>query len=192
MQSSEYEYDEYNISDDESEFDDVYYEPEEMSATRFNISICELYNKKLHGNADNMEVLYHYLIYERYKKLNLEYINLAIENIKNEYNNLNNKNHDIFRNYREIVNNFNYIKPEITECIYLNTNHCIAIIKTIWLRLIQRKWKSICKERKLCISMRCRPNSLKYKEIYGKWPNNCLNYPGIKGMLSELSRSSSR
>jgi len=195
MPSSNYEYDEYDVTDDEIEYDDddICYEPEERSITRFNISICELYNRQLHGYANTLRenVLYHYLIYERYKKLNIEYINYTINHLKNEHNNLNDKNHDIFRNYRQILNNKNYIKPEITECIYLDTGHCVAIIKTLWIKLIQRKWKSIYKERKLCLIHRCNPNSIKYREIYGKWPNNCINYSGIKGMLSELSRASS-
>ena len=188
MSDSEYTDDE---SDDE-EYNNIIYDPEEESKTRFNISICELYNRRLHGNADNIDILYHYLIYERYKKLDVQYINLTINHIKYNYRNLNNRNHNIFRNYRKIINNPNYIKPEITECIYLNTGHCIAIIKTIWIKLIQKKWKKIYKERQLSLIYRCNPNSLKYREIYGRWPSNCLNYPGLKGMLSELSRTSSR
>lgn len=190
MPSPDNEFDEY---DSETEYDDdICYDPEEISLTRFNISICELYNKRMHGNPDNRNVLYHYLVYERYKRLNMDYINSSIAYLQREHNGLNNKNHDIFRNYRQIINNTKYIKPEITECIYLNSGHCVGIIKTFWIKLIQRKWKNIYKERKMCISRRCNLNALKYKEIYGRWPYDCLIYPSLKGMLSELSRTSSR
>lgn len=192
MERPEYESEsEYDVYDSESEYDDICYGPEDISKTRFNISICELYNKRLHGNPDNTDVLYHYLVYERYKILNIEYINSTIQYIKREYNGLSNKNHNIYRNYKQIINNPNYIRPEIIECIYLNTGHCIGIIKTFWIKLIQRRWKNVFKERKLCLSRRSNPNALKYREIYGKWPNNCLINPDLNGMLSKLSRTSS-
>jgi hypothetical protein len=84
------------------------------------------------------------------------------------------------------------IDKEIAECIYLPSYHCVAIIKTLWLKLVQRKWKNICKERKLCLLKRANPSALKYREIYGTWPNSCANYPRLKGMLSNLSRTPSR
>jgi hypothetical protein len=94
--------------------------------------------------------------------------------------------HDIFRNYKQIITMDNYIKPEITECIYLNTGHCVAILKTFWLRLVQRKWKNIIKERNIIIKKRCNLNSLRHREITGKWPQDCLKLPQFKGMLSPL------
>ncbi len=183
--------DETNITDDETEYDNICYDPEEKSLTRYNIAICELYNRRIHGNTNDNYVLYHYLIYERYKKLNMKYINYTIKLLKKDHKNLNNFNYTVYRNYKKIINNKNYIKPEITECIYLDTGHCIAIIKTLWIKLIQRKWKKIYKERKICLSYRCNPNALKYREINGKWPSYCLKYPGLKGMLTELSCASS-
>ena len=63
---------EYTDSDNESEYDvdisNTIYDTEEQSLTRFNISLCELYNKNVHGNV-NSEVLYHYLVFFRYKNL---------------------------------------------------------------------------------------------------------------------------
>ena len=103
-----------------------------------------------------------------------------------EYQYLGNQSHNIFRNYREIITNQNYVKPEITECIYLDTGHCVAIIKTYWLKLIQRKWKNILKKRENIIKKRCHPNSISHREITGKWPKDCSNYPSLKGMLRDI------
>jgi hypothetical protein len=93
-------------------------------------------------------------------------------------------------NYREAERIIQYLqstsKIEIAECIYLPSQHCVSILKTFWLRLIQRKWKKIINERKLIIIKRCNPNSIKYREIHGIWPNNCFIYPTLKGMLSNL------
>ena len=177
---------EYTDSDNESEYDvdisNTIYEPEEESLTRFNISLCELYNKNVHGNV-NSEVLYHYLVFFRYKNLNVEHIKETIELINSEYLNLPNKSHDIFRNYSEIIRNEKYIKPEIIECIYLDTGHCIAIKKTFLIRIIQRSWRNILKKREQIIKIRGHPNSLRQREITGKWPESCRIYPSIKGML---------
>jgi hypothetical protein len=149
--------------DEESENDELAYDPEELSLTKYNIVLCELYNNQIHGVSNaNDEINYHYLTHLRLKKVD-----------------------------SNILTNFSSeSKLEIAECIYLPSYHCISILKTIWIKLIQRVWKKIYKERKLVISMRRNPNSLKHREIYGKWPNNCIKYPILKGMLSNLTRPS--
>ena len=53
-------------SDYEEEYNRVFYEPEEHSLTKYTISLCELYNKKIHGD-ENSDVLYHYLVHCRCK-----------------------------------------------------------------------------------------------------------------------------
>jgi len=179
---SEFEYDD---SDDEEEYNRVFYDPEEVSLTKYNISLCELYNIGLHGN-ENSDVLYHYLVHCRCKILDIDFINDITNNMNNKYHSLDNQSHDIFRNYRQIITRENYIKPEIIEGVYLNTGHCIAILKTFWLRLIQRKWKSIMKERENIIKKRRQQKSLRHREITGKWPCDCLEFPQLKGMLAQL------
>jgi hypothetical protein len=176
MVDSDYTDDEYE-SDDEY-VNDIVYDPEEVSLTRYNISLCEIYNSRIHG-AVNSDVLYHYLVHSRYKKFDIDYINEDATYIQNEYAYLPNQNHDIIRNYKEIISN-NYIKPEITECIYLDSGHCVGIKKTYWIKLIQRTWKNICKKREKIDRLRCHPNSLTHREITGKWPENCLCIPKLK------------
>jgi len=180
-------YNEYNneYNSDSEDYDDILYEPEEPCLTKYNIAISELYNRRIHG-TDDSDVVYHYLVNSRFKILDMNYINDLTNYMNYGYLELDNKNHDIFRNYKQIITKENCIKPEITECIYLNTGHCIGILKTYWLRLIQRKWKNIIKERKNIIKKRCNLDSLKHRELTGKWPKDCLNYPELKGMLSQL------
>jgi len=50
---------------------------------------------------------------------------------------------------------------------------CVAtcIIKTHYIRLIQRKWKRLYKE---MMSRRISPSSIRYREIHGRWATNCL------------------
>jgi hypothetical protein len=157
-------YDSWDETDDENE-EPITYEPEEPTTTKFNIVLCAKYNKRLHGPAPKI-MNNHYLTFLRFKHLDMDFINF----------------------YKMCSNT---LQLEIAECIYLPSEYCVSIIKTFWLKLIQRKWKNIYKERKLCIARRSNLNTLKYREIYGKWPNNCSNYPQLKGMLSNLSRTSS-
>ena len=85
--------------------------------------------------------------------------------------------HSYIRNYKNIINNsnINYIKPEIAECITLESGVNVSIIKTIWLRLIQRKWKRIYCEQQEFIKKICRWSALKEREYTGKWPANLLS-----------------
>jgi hypothetical protein len=92
--------------------------------------------------------------------------------------------HPTIRNYRTIVSSAKYIKPEIGEYIILPTQEAVAILKTFWLRIIQKKWKKVFQERKKRMQMLCEFSNLKVREMRDK---NCLkNLPGLKGMLSEL------
>jgi hypothetical protein len=187
-ENNEYESDYESIySDEEEEEEQDVYEPEEISKTRFNIVICELYNWKLHGKpSKNSNIDKHYLVVNRFKRLNIKSINIIASYINSEYRNLSNKKHNIFINYENIILQNNYIKPEIAECMYLNDNECVAILKTFWIKIIQRKWKNIYKERKEILKKRCTLNALRFKELYGTWPDYCFHYPSLRGMLSNL------
>lgn len=158
-------YSSWDETDNESDYGEITYEPEENTLTKYNIVLCEKYNELRHG-VSNDNLNNHYLTLIRFKILDINIINAL----------LNNSNNNL----------------EIAECIYLPSQHCISIIKTFWLKIIQKTWKKIYKERKLCILRRSNPNAQKYKEIHGHWPSQCTNYPQLKGMLSRLSRRSSR
>jgi hypothetical protein len=93
--------------------------------------------------------------------------------------------HPTIRNFRKIVTSRNYIKPEIAEC-YLKKGILVAILKTFWLKIIQRKWKKICVERQIILQNRKSISNIRYREIYGKWNISCSYLPSIKGMLNDL------
>ena len=103
-----------------------------------------------------------------------------------EYQNMRSISHPIIRNYSNIIRRANYIKPEIGLCIELHTHEQIVIIKTMWLKIIQRKWKKVFAERKRLLKERCLPAALYSRMMTGKWPTYCLVLPGLNGMLSDL------
>ena len=101
-------------------------------------------------------------------------------------NNVESVPHTKIRNYHNIIRRPNYIKPEIAECINLPTGEHIVIIKTMWIKIIQRKWKKVFIARNHIIKCRSCPASLSTRQLTGKWPNHCFTLPGLKCMLSNL------
>ena len=170
---------------------DTLYEPNELSKTKYNIVLCELYNGYIHGNKD-ININSHYLTVNRFKKFNINEINIIANIHLNYYKNsrmVNKYKHMIIRNYKTIVRRNNYIKPEIAECLYLNGEELVSILKTLWIRLIQRTWKKIYKIRQEIFKKRRNVESLLYRETHGKWPITCNYLPSISGMLSYLSNN---
>ena len=189
------EYDKYNnepVHEDSDNEDNDIYDPEELSTTRFNIVLCELHNEMLHGLENNSAVQYHYLVSARFKNLNTDCINDCAALGKDQYRRLANsrieqgRTHRIYRNYASIISKTNYIKPELAECVYLETQECVAVLKTVWIKLIQRKWRNVVHARCEVMRKRSRPDAQHFKEINGHWPNDCLNFPSLKGMLSDI------
>lgn len=151
-------------TDDDSDCNLVY-EPEEPSNTRYNIVICEKYNQRKHGISDD-GMQHYYLTHIRFKSLD--------------------------QNLLRSIMTDSALRLEIAQCIYLPSNYCVSIIKTMWIKFIQRTWRRVLKERNQFISKMSTSNILQFREIHGKWTNIRLKYPGLKGMLSSLSRTSSR
>ena len=187
--------DEYELYSDDEDSENMIYDSEEQGNTRYNIILCELYNEGLHGETADSVVKSSYLVYCRFKQFDLEYIEDYVDDFNAHYLELINYNdpaiinHSVFRNYTNIITNQPYIRPEIAECVYLENQECVAILKTFWLRLIQRTWKNILRKRKYVLSKRSNIASLKHREITGKWPSDCYYYPELKGMLSTISSS---
>jgi len=175
------------------------YEPEELSSTKYNIVLCEIYNDLIYNSINlntrttilnNIKNLLYlntqYIVMYRFKTYNLFLIDGCIMDYLFDLDRWpigRPINHPIIRNYTNICLK---IKPEIAECIYLDTGECICILKTFWLRLIQRTWRKIFKQRRHMFQIRHTLKSLRYREMYGKWPIACNNMPTIHGMLSYL------
>jgi len=63
-----------------------------------------------------------------------------------------------------------------------NTGAYNVVLKTHWLRLVQRTWKRVFKERKQFVNNCKTPRSILYRQTHGQWENN-RKFPGVKGML---------
>jgi hypothetical protein len=116
-------------------------------------------------------------------------INDDIRFLKNIYMDINLVNphrfgeHPSIRNYYNIVCKTDYIKPEIGQVIVLPTQETVAILKTFWLRIIQRKWKRVFIERTNIMKQNMQLSHLSFKKTY---PIKNKNIPGLKGMLFDI------
>ena len=156
----------------------------------YNIVICEIHNKSIHGfheTQSDPEVKGHYLC--RYRMNTIEFFELmndddGIVTYKEfYYNNVNNLYHDFIQNYKDIIVSPNYLMPEIAQVLELRGGERVAILKTFWLRIIQRAWKKVFKQRTVVLNKRKLFNSIKYRELNGKWPTDCDYLPGLHGLL---------
>lgn len=57
-------------------------------------------------------------------------------------------------------------------------------IKTHYIKIVQNAWKRVLKYRKELNNKRRRYNSLRYREIHGKWPQGLNQYPSLKGCIN--------
>jgi hypothetical protein len=62
-------------------------------------------------------------------------------------------------------------------------NTYTVIIKTHWIRLVQRRWRNVLKERKRVIQIRMKVSSIMNYQIYGRHPYGATYYPTLHGML---------
>ena len=119
--------------------------------SKYNLVFCELHNDKIHGKTpeDATYMNGQFLVISKFKRLDTKYLNEMSKFYNKSYKRQLTQitPHSIILNYSNIINKDNYIKPEIAECIYLTGSECICIVKTYWLRLIQRTWKRVYKTR---------------------------------------------
>ena len=62
-----------------------------------------------------------------------------------------------------------------------------TILKTIWLRLIQRHWKKVYQQRMKVINLRKRWDTQRYFELRGKYQRDASYLPTIYGLMSQYS-----
>ena len=163
-----------------------------MVNSKFKLAIVNLWNGNIHGevpiiqNYPSSEVLSNHFINECsisieefYDKDNYRYINKFIKEINNniyeriENNEFGNYYTPIFNN---IINN-NIISVHLIQHINIGEYH-MAILKTHWIRLIQRRWREIRKKR---INAKKNIFNIRHREIYGKYPDSC-NIPFKLGL----------
>jgi hypothetical protein len=67
----------------------------------------------------------------------------------------------------------------------IQNNYYTCIIKTFWIRIIQRRWKKVFAQRGQVLRMMGSIPSQRHFEIYGKYPENVPTMPRLQGMMSD-------
>uniref|UniRef100_A0A6C0HBR3 Uncharacterized protein n=1 Tax=viral metagenome TaxID=1070528 RepID=A0A6C0HBR3_9ZZZZ len=79
-------------------------------------------------------------------------------------------------------------KLEIMKFTPIHEDVYSVVIKTHWIRLIQRHWKKIISARKHIYKMRGTIDSLRYFETHGRYPYGLNVNPILYGMLCEYAK----
>jgi hypothetical protein len=154
---------------------------------RYKLILCELHHPFIHGKMDNSDpyIETHFIVISEYNIIDIQqWIGMYTRLYKcyTRRSIFDDNSHPTIYNFAKIVANKNYIKHEIAECIILPTGETIAILKTFWIRIIQKVWRKILRQREQYItSMQLYKNL--YKRELGKIK---FRLPGIKGMLNDL------
>jgi hypothetical protein len=98
--------------------------------------------------------------------------------------------YDFVLNYLYMYSIFRPSSPriDILQLDILDDGTYSVIIKTYWLRLVQRHWKKICKDRYSMLLRRGGINAQKTFSMEGKYPAHLRRLPSIYGMLNVYSR----
>jgi archaellin len=110
------------------------------------LAVCEFYNKKIHGGNGidmNNKILLSYKIplNEFYNNEYKSYLK-SMNNFYNKRVTSSEKNHSIIKNYRNIIHNDKYYQLNIVRDIELPSGELTAILKTTYLKQLQRKIKN--------------------------------------------------
>lgn len=179
----------YSDSDSIDDFDEddelVLYEPEEQCPTRFTLAICIINKTASYPNNE-----YFHMVVARFKCLKCDYIEHCRYNYAYGDETQSRLFRRMFPRLSKYYNSPAFLRAELIETFYLPPdNYCVAVIKTIWLRLVQRTWRNVLAKRKEVIRLRCMLSSLKHLENKGRWPHSCSTMPTLRGMLAPLKQS---
>jgi hypothetical protein len=81
--------------------------------------------------------------------------------------------------------NIQNAKVHIMKLCILPDETYSVILKTHWIRLVQRTWKKVYKERKRVLKQRRKIKNLFLREINGRYPSGMNYVPSIHGMMSQ-------
>jgi hypothetical protein len=150
----------------------------------YELAYCELHNPQFHGgnydNEDDKLMCGKYLYINKVRPL----FPSNNSNIQRGYRNTNlinelrymrrnnvitNVYHPTIRNYSNIICKRDYRNAQIVQRIRGPGPYSSAVIKTHYLRLLQRKWKRIYAEKQRLIALRKNPRAIRFRELNGCW-----------------------
>lgn len=80
-------------------------------------------------------------------------------------------------------------KVHIMKLCILEDGTYSVLLKTHWLRLIQRHWKKVYAERKRVVRGRRNLANLRHREVCGRWPNGLNRVPSLHGLMMQYKKN---
>ena len=111
--------------------------------SKYHIALCQHFTKEIHGfdSESSPQINNHYLCVYIINQNEPADVDFAIQVIENQHNN-NNNNTETVPQEANKCNKLNCLTLEIIEVEMLTPgNEAIAIYKTFWLRIFQKKYK---------------------------------------------------
>jgi len=164
---SENDFEEFIIEPDDDEYDEIYQEDS-----------LHIYSEKEHDN-------YYIGITKRLNSDVLLMVNSVSANTFFMYS------FPRIRDYlaKYSILNIQNAKVHIMKLCILQDETYSVILKTHWIRLVQRHWKKVFKERKWVIKGRRNIQNQFYKEVHGKYPYGLNRLPSIHGMMRHYTKT---
>lgn len=153
--------------------------------------VADLVHPSVHGVTPDSSpgILGHYLTLERYdpeefmENEHLPFMDIVRTVTRDERRT---STHPYIRAYGDVVTRPDYCTLNIGRTQELAGGETVAILKTHWLRLVQRRYKRLLAERMQLAKARAHPTSMIHREATGAWPAHLRASPTLRGCLSDL------
>ena len=169
-------------------------EQSDINHSRYNFGFCDLYHPILHGPVyidnvyqhpnsdsnidDNVYGKFLY-IYDTELGQTDQIVTQRLWRLQRTatiHGGLHSLNHPVVRNYVRYAFHTYHIEPQIVEIVEGPGDYTTCILKTHFLRLLQRKWKHRYAQRKKILSLRKNPVNIQFRKRHGRWPAICAKY----------------
>jgi hypothetical protein len=155
--------------------------------TKYELAFCVIFNAYIHGKDENSSpnIDSHYLILHSvnidtfYNSQSFTTFMHMIHRSRRQYSRYVEqcREHVVIRNYKCAASKKNYISLEIIQHVEMEGGgEHVAIYKTFWMRIFQRKWKKHHHYKMQLVRTLLKPRGLLLREIGGRYSrsNLCL------------------
>jgi|LakMenEpi03Aug12_release.lakeMendotaPanAssembly.Ray.scaffolds.fasta_scaffold401226_2 hypothetical protein len=151
------------------------------SKPAFKLAVCTLFDPILYGTDENSTpgIENHYYIVYTFKPekfYNNDYISM-VNYTRRMVQRRAIHPHPTIRNYNNMLP---HIKLDIVKCDELTGLEQVGYIKTFWLKIVQRRWKNVYKERQDLLKARSNPVALRERQLTGQWSKHLRQWPQFR------------
>jgi len=135
-----------------------------VMTSKYTVALAQLNHPYIHGSSPELNT--HFMCFlkltpqELYREYPHSFPVLEHAKLRRQ------ATHPIIRNYINILKKKGDLSLHIVELQELPTGECVCVLKTLWLRILQRKWRTYFKKK---LAFYRNPKSLMMREIKGSF-----------------------